>query len=227
MKNLFTEEQLRELLLEPEFHVFETFLYGKSLKINKAAGFPDIWKGLVQDENSKVNISNYWLSAGSNFKYLAAMLEKKVQQLVIAKLRGEMEYSLLYFFLDKGKLRTWIGKKPIYILPFIFSELRIDLSPLYKIHNGFYNFSFGEPGIIPVEEVEIYKNPDVPELKGFLKLFQQGTSEIGLDLDSEDNQACIIWGSDEEVEEIESIWTELDKWLANIVEEYDDVIDAG
>ncbi len=227
MKKLFTEDQLRELLGEPEFKSFESLLFGPNVDCDQSINIPDCWKELVRDDNLKGNLSKYWLVEGTSFDDLAAMLEKKVHQITVAKFRGKNEYALLYFFLQKGKLRTWIGHMPLDKLPVALSNQGIDLIPLYRIHNGFYNLSFGEPGFLPVERIEIYQNKDEPEQKRFLKLFEQGASVMGIDLESEDNHAYIIWSSDEEIEEVDSIWTELDSWLTDIIEEYDDVSEKG
>ncbi len=223
MKKIFTEEQLRELLGESEFSAFESFLFEPDLDSVKSTNFPDCWRELVRGDYLKGSLFKYWLVEGPSFGGLAEMLENKVYQVAVAKFRGRNEYSLLYFFLQKGKLRAWVGHMPLDELPKVFSSMRIDLSPLYRIHNGFYNLNFGEPGFLPIERVEIYQNVDEPGQKGFLKLFEQGTSVMGVDLDSENNQAYIIWSSDEEIEEVESIWNELDSWLTDIFEEYDDV----
>lgn len=222
MKKLFTEEQLNELIREPEFSCFEAILYGATLTSTKSSSLLNSWKELAHDDYLKGSLSNYWLSEVRSFSKFAPMLEKKVHQMAIGKYQGKDEYALLYFFLQNGDLRTWIGHMPLEELPEIFSKLAIDLAPLYRIHNGFYNLDFGEPGYLPIGRTEIFKNPENPLEKGFLKLFEHGTSVMGIDLDNGNNKAYIIWSSDEEVEQIESIWVELDSWLTDIIEEYDD-----
>ncbi|HBA67430.1 MAG TPA: hypothetical protein DCZ48_14900, partial [Methylococcaceae bacterium] len=80
MKKLFTEEQLKELIKEPEFSCFETILYETILTSTKFKGLPSYWKELARDDYLKGSLSNYWLLETKTFSKFAAILEKKVHQ---------------------------------------------------------------------------------------------------------------------------------------------------
>lgn len=222
MNKLITKEYMEHLLQKPEFNILDAIYPGAGMDESFICEYPDEWSDLINPSYESGVLERYWMTKGSRFERLPSILEKKVQHMAIARYRESKQCCLLYFFLQKGEVRIWVGNLPTTIMPELLINTKIDFTALYGIHNGFYDFEYGEPGFVPVESVEVYKDADVSGENGFLKIFGHGTAALGIDLDSDNSDAYIIWGSDEEIEEVEDIWVELDGWMFNLIEEFDD-----
>ncbi|MEN8178388.1 MAG: hypothetical protein ABFS39_07155 [Pseudomonadota bacterium] len=165
-------------------------------------------------------IDDIWMPIKSKLPKTVNLLKEKVQQVAVTPDLKPEEFSLLYIFSENGALRVRAGFQQTTNLPRVFDSLNIDLSPLYKTHNGFVDLISYDAGFLPLDAVEIFTDPE-SGVNSFLKVFSMGANTFGFDLDSDEKESYIIWGSEGEVEFVQDFWEELDEWIASDIEDFD------
>lgn len=172
----------------------------------------------IHQHSPDLIIDRLWWNAREILPLTIQSIKAKVLDILIIECHPT-DIFLLYVFVEDDFYLGFRGNLPIKTMPSLATDLSIDLSVFYRIHNGWYEIDSMD-GFLPVEYFEIYRDPETSR-PNFLKVFQKGVNAIGFDIDSNKKAPHVLWVEEGDVEEIDEFWSFIDKWFSIILEDFD------
>jgi hypothetical protein len=179
--------------------------------LSAVASLPPAWEPLRATADRKQALAALWQPVADKLPRTVQMLQRKLAGFAILT-TDAVPMSLLYL-LDEGRdLMAFRGFPPVATLPEAARALSVDLSPLYRLHDGWVNLFSGEDGPAPSGQWKV--RGQAKGVKGFLEVFSKGSQALGFDLDDAPAKAFSMDTDDDEVEAVADFWAELDERLA-------------
>lgn len=183
---------------------------------------PEAWRDLLEGRIELLDfIEIYWGASGAFPETKKAMCNK-LQEIGLVRNKDPKKYELLYVFYLNDTMSLYSGGEPTSFSKEEYGKICDDLNTLYNIHSSFLDPCDGITGY-SVDNLDVLseKNESDEETR-FLKVFEVGSNYMGFDLLDTDSGAYILWSSEEEVEKVDSFLEEVDEWLAEQLEEFND-----
>lgn len=189
------------------------------------AGVPLDWLPLLSGQITLDEfVQSTWLNQ-AGLENTAKVICQKLQTVALITLRHQTAHHLLYVFTMSDAMNVFIAGRPTTVFPHaIPSAIHDALASVYAIHDGFIDLFDEMTGLQPLDKVRTLL-PAASDVPGnFVSVFEIGSNMLGFEVS--DDTACpyIIWGADDDVEEVDNFALELDEWLAAQLEEFDDSV---
>jgi hypothetical protein len=181
---------------------------------------PQAWHDLLKlDDAHRQAAKLVWAGTEGKLPQLLGALEKKLQAIGLL-ITATKKPSLLYIFTKENELFAWRGYLPSEHLISVCGQLSVDLSAIYRVHDGWVDLFSGDTGFLPIEQWRILGQSQVDGVEGFLEIFSAGGNGMGFDLNERPAKPYVVW-SDEDVEPIIDFWGRLDSWLSGELDDMD------
>ena len=216
-----TQDQTDELLEQAEPEGNAVLLPAPTAALPAGAAVPAAWRALLArpDAHRRV-VQELWGPVARRLPATAHMLSSRVQALALLLTDSEPP-SLLYAFTESADVFAHRGFAPAEALPPEAAKLPVDLTELYRVHDGWVDLFGGDAGPLPASKWRRVPSLRDPGAGGFLELFTHGATSMGFDLTETPPQCLELRGGDEEVERVADFWARLDEWLSADLEDMD------
>jgi hypothetical protein len=181
---------------------------------------PPLWRDLLARNDAHRRASTMLWTGGGRVLPRTVRAIQEALQAVGLLITDSKSPSLLYIFTDNGEPFARRGYPPAETLPAVGKRLPVDLSSIYRIHDGWVDLFGGDTGPLPTAEWQILGSSEGDIDDGLLQVFSTGGNHMGFDLSQHPAQAHIVW-SDGDVESVDDFWERLDSWMADELEEMD------
>ena len=219
-----TKYSIENYFLDINFKNYQQILLPPLSDLNLPDFIPDSWLRYIEGKIGLVElVDQIWGPVASFLPKTVAAIKKKTAQVCV--LQSGHNFSLLYFFTLENEIRSRIAYSPIFNISNRLKLLDPSVQKLYSVvHNGFIDFVSKDAGFLPQDKIEIFVD-ETTKKNSFIKIFSSGTNILGFDISTEIYSPYIIWGSDEEIEKVDDFWMELDEWIADDLEGFDEYMD--
>lgn len=181
---------------------------------------PEAWAALCgASSDQRRVVAALWEGLADKLPRTLKMLERKLVGFAFL-LTDSAQPSLLYLFDEGRDLMALRGFWPTEALPQISKDLSVDLSPMYRLHDGWVNIFGAEGG--PLPSAQWRTRGAAPKVRGFLEVYSNGSHALGFDLDDRPAKAFSMDTDDDEVEAVDDFWIDLDERLAASLKSFPD-----
>ena len=184
---------------------------------------PDYWRVCLENPSAlNTVVASHWNRMG--FRNSSAIIRDKLSGVKVILEKPSSNYMLAYFFQINGGLYAFGGGPNVSLensgLP---AEISSAINPLYTLHNGFLDLGDGQSGWREIGLLQLEYEKTLDQSPSLLNIFQIGSNSAAIEYgNTTEPKHLLIWASDEEVEEVEDIIEEIDEWIAEQIEEFDD-----
>lgn len=216
----FDSGQLTELIDQTRWERSPQLLLAPIMALPSGHILPHVWRELLMQQDAHKQVARLlWTGVADVLPRVVATIEEKLQAvgLLTTELKGS---SLVYIFSKSGEIFARRGYLPVEKLPTVSSRLSIDLSAIYRIHNGWVDLFSADTGPLPVEEWQVLGLSQSDRQEGFLEVFTAGGNALGFDL-SEDPAGSYLVSADEDVSRVDDFFWRLDSWISGELQEMD------
>lgn len=188
----------------------------------------DVWSSILKHPDTSVSeVSKYWKECG--FTNAALVIENKLHWVGVLYDNHNSSYLVAYYFQINDGIYVFAGgvadSEKQSILPKKIDEV---ITPIVSLHDGFLDLSDGQSGWFPRVHLETKITKNKGQTSTLLEIFQIGTNCAALEYGQKrDLKHLMIWAGDEEIEEVDNLIVEIDEWLADQWEEFDDAEEGG
>lgn len=182
-----------------------------------AVNVPAAWaKALTQSADIEACILELWSGLQAFMPRTRAVFAKKAIGLAVLRTRAS-GLSLVYVFDAGAELTAFRGFAPVEALPPIAASFPVDLSPLYRLHDGLWNFMSCDAGPMPSHDWETLEDPESGE-DSLVKILMDGSDMLGFDVSEPRCPAYHVQPNDETVQPVDDVWVLLDEIVAAPIE---------
>ncbi|HEX6842554.1 MAG TPA: hypothetical protein VF113_13545 [Stellaceae bacterium] len=187
-----------------------------------AAGLPQAWIDMLTKPGKPAEfIDRWWAPVRDRLPATIGLLKQKTSSIGLLTTR-QSPASLVYCFGTDKSLFANRGFMPVrdYAQAVRGRELPLDLSALYRIHDGWVDFFSSDDGLLPIGKWHVLGGKGgVPP---FLEVYLSGSTSMGFDIASRPARAHALLPDEDTVEPVGDVWAWLDEALANNLEDLDD-----
>jgi hypothetical protein len=215
---LIQPEQVAELLEQVSHEGYAQIQWAPLSTMPNGLQIPQTWRELlVRDDAAEQITAALWTSAQAVLPAIIAQLRRVTQAVgLLTTDRGRP--SLIYAFTKDGEIFARRGFVPNAHMPPIHKNFAIDLSPFYRVHDGWIDLFSGDTGFLPMSEWQTIGTDG--ENNGFLEVFVAGGNSIGFDLSERPAGSYVLW-ADEDVARLDDFWAKIDLWISDELKEMD------
>jgi len=193
--------------------------------VGSVPAMPQMWIDmLVSEVDPATFIERWWMPMRDRLPSTLSLLKRKTSCLGVLSTE-KRPLSLLYCFGTEKSLFANRGFLPLqdYDAAIRGYRLATDLSPFYRVHDGWVDVFSGDGGPLPVAEWHLLGG-DTGDSSRFLEIYLNGGMSMGFDLSVQPAVAYALWPDEAKVEPVANVWAWLDRALADGLEDLGDAV---